>query len=51
MAYEWRKGDLEWARPKPYIPYLKDVLKVKVVENSSITGEDKPEEASLEKKD
>lgn len=26
MAYEWRKGDLEWARPKPNIPILKDIL-------------------------
>ncbi len=26
MAYEWRKGDLEWARPKPNIPHLKDIL-------------------------
>ncbi len=23
MAYEWRKGDLEWARPRPVIPVLK----------------------------
>lgn len=23
MAYEWRKGDLEWDRPKPNIPVLK----------------------------
>jgi len=23
MAYEWRKGDLEWARPKPIPPVLK----------------------------
>jgi NADH-quinone oxidoreductase subunit A len=23
MAYEWRKGDLEWDRPKPNIPILK----------------------------
>jgi NADH-quinone oxidoreductase subunit A len=23
MAYEWRKGDLEWARPKPVPPVLK----------------------------
>ena len=22
MAYEWRKGDLEWARPQPKIPVL-----------------------------
>lgn len=22
MAYEWRKGDLEWARPKPIPPVL-----------------------------
>lgn len=23
MVYEWRKGDLEWDRPKPNIPKLK----------------------------
>jgi NADH-quinone oxidoreductase subunit A len=23
MAYEWRKGDLEWARPKPVPPVIK----------------------------
>jgi NADH-quinone oxidoreductase subunit A len=23
MAYEWRKGDLEWAKPKPVPPVLK----------------------------
>ena len=22
MAYEWRKGDLEWDRPKPIPPIL-----------------------------
>ena len=26
MAYEWRKGDLEWARPKPNIPHLNEIL-------------------------
>src|SRR4030042_4943134 len=26
MAYEWRKGDLEWDRPKPIPPTLKKVL-------------------------
>jgi len=26
MAYEWRKGDLEWIRPKPNIPDLKNIL-------------------------
>ncbi len=26
MAYEWRKGDLEWARPQPKPPVLKDLL-------------------------
>jgi NADH-quinone oxidoreductase subunit A len=25
MAYEWRKGDLEWERPKPVPPKLDDV--------------------------
>ncbi|MGK9370133.1 NADH-quinone oxidoreductase subunit A [Melioribacter sp. Ez-97] len=27
MAYEWRKGDLEWARPKPKPPKLNEILK------------------------
>jgi NADH-quinone oxidoreductase subunit A len=27
MAYEWRKGDLEWARPTPKAPKLSDLLK------------------------
>ncbi|MBU1098293.1 MAG: NADH-quinone oxidoreductase subunit A [Bacteroidetes bacterium] len=27
MAYEWRKGDLEWARPAPNIPKLNKILK------------------------
>jgi len=26
MAYEWRKGDLEWVRPKPNIPEIKEIL-------------------------
>ncbi|AFN75609.1 NADH dehydrogenase subunit A [Melioribacter roseus P3M-2] len=29
MAYEWRKGDLEWARPKPKPPRLNEILKNK----------------------
>jgi NADH-quinone oxidoreductase subunit A len=28
MAYEWRKGDLEWARPQPKPPILAELLKV-----------------------
>jgi len=28
MAYEWRKGDLEWSRPQPKPPILADYLKV-----------------------
>ena len=28
MAYEWRKGDLEWARPQPKPPILSELLKV-----------------------
>ncbi len=27
MAYEWRKGDLEWARPKPLPPVIKKTIK------------------------
>ena len=27
MAYEWRKGDLEWARPKPVPPVIKKETK------------------------
>lgn len=26
MFYEWRKGDLEWARPRPNIPNLDKIL-------------------------
>lgn len=26
MAYEWRKGDLEWARPQPKPPILEEIL-------------------------
>ncbi len=26
MAYEWRKGDLEWERPRPVIPYMKELI-------------------------
>ena len=29
MAYEWRKGDLEWARPEPKAPKLDDILNSK----------------------
>jgi len=28
MAYEWRKGDLEWSRPQPKPPILAELLKV-----------------------
>ena len=28
MAYEWRKGDLEWERPKPNVPNLAEILKI-----------------------
>jgi hypothetical protein len=27
MAYEWRKGDLEWALPTPKPPKLDELLK------------------------
>lgn len=29
MAYEWRKGDLEWARPKPVPPVIKKAFEPK----------------------
>lgn len=29
MAYEWRKGDLEWVRPQPKPPILEDLLENK----------------------
>lgn len=32
MAYEWRKGDLEWARPQTKPPVLDELLKKKPVE-------------------
>jgi len=39
MFYEWRKGDLEWARPKPYIPKLDDILEQsKIARNKKIVN-------------
>ena len=26
FAYVWKKGDLEWDRPKPYIPKIEDLV-------------------------
>lgn len=26
LAYVWAKGDLEWEKPQPYIPSLKDLV-------------------------
>lgn len=52
MAYEWRKGDLEWARPKPNIPYLDELLvKKKTIDNSSEITEESNNNANLEQKD
>lgn len=31
LAYVWAKGDLDWERPKPYIPSLKDLIVTKKV--------------------
>jgi NADH-quinone oxidoreductase subunit A len=33
MAYEWRKGDLEWARPKVEPPVLNKILVKESAEN------------------
>ena len=33
MGYEWRKGDLEWDRPRPHIPEMKELKK----NNSELT--------------
>lgn len=36
MAYEWRKGDLEWARPEPKPPKLDEILNPKSeIQNSN----------------
>jgi len=36
MAYEWRKGDLEWARPQPKIPVIPGFLrKVRTSQDNS----------------
>jgi len=35
MLYEWRKGDLEWARPKPNIPTLDTIHNVYKVEKET----------------
>ena len=34
MAYEWRKGDLEWARPQPKIPVLPGSIKKEETKDS-----------------
>ncbi|OGU54236.1 MAG: NADH-quinone oxidoreductase subunit A [Ignavibacteria bacterium RBG_13_36_8] len=34
MAYEWRKGDLEWARPQPKPPVLQNVKQNKSTKES-----------------
>jgi NADH-quinone oxidoreductase subunit A len=26
LAYVWAKGDLDWEKPKPYIPKLSDLI-------------------------
>ena len=39
MAYEWRKGDLEWARPKIDQLDLKKLLEKKIQPTSSINVE------------
>jgi NADH-quinone oxidoreductase subunit A len=26
LAYVWRKGDLDWEKPNPIIPKLKDLV-------------------------
>jgi NADH-quinone oxidoreductase subunit A len=37
MAYEWRKGDLEWARPKPKPPVLqKKIVKYETRQSSKL---------------
>ena len=34
MAYEWRKGDLEWERPKVLPPTIhKDIVKLMLKKN------------------
>lgn len=33
MAYEWRKGDLEWDRPKPQPPVIKKTKSTQAVIN------------------
>ncbi|MBU1100296.1 MAG: NADH-quinone oxidoreductase subunit A [Bacteroidetes bacterium] len=35
MAYEWRKGDLEWARPKIQVPVLNNLIKRSEVKSES----------------
>ncbi len=39
MAYEWRKGDLEWARPKIEQLDLKKIIEKKIKNNSSVEVE------------
>ncbi len=36
MAYEWRKGDLNWDRAKPNIPKLSNILKNQPVADGNV---------------
>jgi NADH-quinone oxidoreductase subunit A len=38
--YVWGKGDLEWARPKPFVARLKDVVEIRPRVTSSFVREE-----------
>lgn len=41
MVYEWRKGDLEWARPYPILPtVVKKRVKEEIIENKAVTNQE-----------
>ncbi len=39
LAYVWVKGDLDWDKPRPYVPKLEDLVegKMKVKQNQEVT--------------
>ncbi len=51
MFYEWRKGDLQWERPEPNIPYLKKILddsKIELAKNEKQISEEVSSTITLE---
>ncbi len=44
--YLWAKGDLEWVRPRPHIPVLKDIVDHGTVRDIAVASKAEPTPAS-----